>query len=102
MTGLSQGTQGFCTCSLAVADCTDANEDRSRWMTFQCAALAFGATMGPLLASYASEYLSETAPVMIAAAQFIVLAPVLAVTLPETLPKTLHSGNDEECMFCCA
>jgi len=79
-----------------VADCTDANEDRSRWMAFQCTALAIGCTLGPLLASKASEYLGDMAPVATAAAMFMVLAPMVAITFPETAPTSSGEGKLQE------
>eukprot|EP00929_Paragymnodinium_shiwhaense_P121023 TRINITY_DN93148_c0_g1_i1.p1 TRINITY_DN93148_c0_g1~~TRINITY_DN93148_c0_g1_i1.p1 ORF type:complete len:426 (-),score=38.35 TRINITY_DN93148_c0_g1_i1:66-1292(-) len=83
-----------------VADCTEANEDRSRWMAFQCTALAIGCSLGPMLATQASERIGETAPVVIAASIFALLGPTIAASLPETSPKQSHSGNDATTRGC--
>jgi len=78
-----------------VADCTNANDDRSRWMAYQCTALAVGCSMGPLLASQAAE-ISENAPVVIVAIMFLLLGPIVAIALPETSPKVSHENSSDK------
>eukprot|EP00928_Gymnodinium_smaydae_P066464 TRINITY_DN49474_c0_g1_i1.p1 TRINITY_DN49474_c0_g1~~TRINITY_DN49474_c0_g1_i1.p1 ORF type:complete len:438 (+),score=75.51 TRINITY_DN49474_c0_g1_i1:46-1314(+) len=79
-----------------VADCTEASTERSRWMAYQCTALAIGCSLGPLLASWAAGLLGEAAPVAVAAVVFAILAPSMALALPETSPRAATAAGGGE------
>mmetsp|Transcript_23024 Transcript_23024/g.42404 ORF Transcript_23024/g.42404 Transcript_23024/m.42404 type:complete len:434 (+) Transcript_23024:83-1384(+) len=78
-----------------VADVSDASGDRSRWMSYLCAALAAGCTLGPLLGSTLAYLLGKSAPVMFNAVLFAILGPVVATLLPETSPGGKYAQVEE-------
>jgi len=75
-----------------VADCTEPNEDRSKWMAFLGAALGVGCVVGPFLGGQSAERLGDIWPAVIATSIFAVLGPVVAVVLPETSPKAASNS----------
>jgi len=81
-----------------VADVSEASGERSRWMSYLCAALAAGCTLGPLLGSLMADIFGKSAPAIFNAVLFLVLGPIVAMMLPETSPchnpvKKEHGGR---------
>lgn len=73
------------TCSRAVvSDCTEPNEERSKWMSYLSAAIGAGCVVGPFFGGQAAEIVGDTAPAIISVTIFATLTPVVVLCLPET------------------
>jgi len=71
-----------------VADCTEANEERSKWMSWLGTALGIGCVVGPFCGGQAAERLGDIMPAILSCGVFAIMTPVVFMFLPETAPDT--------------
>lgn len=70
-----------------VADCTDPNEERSKWMSWLGTAVGIGCVVGPFCGGQAAEHLGEIMPAIMSCCVFAIMTPVVYLFLPETAPE---------------
>eukprot|EP00747_Dinoflagellata_sp_TGD_P184936 gnl/TRDRNA2_/TRDRNA2_41058_c0_seq2.p1 gnl/TRDRNA2_/TRDRNA2_41058_c0~~gnl/TRDRNA2_/TRDRNA2_41058_c0_seq2.p1 ORF type:complete len:460 (+),score=84.48 gnl/TRDRNA2_/TRDRNA2_41058_c0_seq2:76-1455(+) len=79
-----------------VADCTDANEERSKWMSWLGTALGIGCVIGPFVGGQVAERLGDIVPAVMAVIIFLALTPVVIFVLPETSPAVLSTDETDK------
>lgn len=79
-----------------VADCTEPNDERSKWMSWLGTALGIGCVVGPFCGGQAAEHLGEVVPAFMACGVFAILTPIVYFGLPETAPAVAPETKKAE------
>jgi len=76
-----------------VADTTNPDNERSKWMSWLGTALGVGCVIGPFVGGQAAEHLGEIVPALLAVGVFAIMTPIVFFYLPETSPAALQPGS---------